>query len=233
MGSADRDGMLARRLNGSLKRMPTAPVTVRTRLRRIAERAHYDVESIHRVIDAAWHCHVGFADEAGVHCIPMACWRDGEALYVHGSNGSRLMKALAAGAAACVTITHLDGLVLARSAFNHSMNYRSVMLYGRFEVVAPEHKATVLDVFMNKIAPARSQEARPADRNELNATLVLRLPIVEVVAKIRDGGPNDDERDMALPVWAGVLPLREMHGAPQRHPACEVAAPGYVAEWPG
>jgi nitroimidazol reductase NimA-like FMN-containing flavoprotein (pyridoxamine 5'-phosphate oxidase superfamily) len=213
--------------------MPTIQITSRTRLRRIAERVNYDRGTIHRVIDAAWHCHVAFADETGVHCLPMGCWREGDVLYVHGSNGSRLMKRLAAGADACVTITHLDGLVLARSAFNHSMNYRSVMLYGRFEVVPPEHKAAALDVFMRRIAPARLQEARPPSRNELNATLVLRLPIVEVVAKIREGGPEDDEQDMALPVWAGVLPLREQHGLPERDPACEVAAPAYVAGWSG
>ena len=213
--------------------MPTATVTPRTRLRRIAERGHYDLDVIHRIIDAAWHCHVAFADDAGVHCIPMGCWRGGDAVYVHGSNGSRLLKSLAAGAEACLTITHLDGLVLARSAFNHSMNYRSVMLYGRFEVVETEHKASALDVFMQRIAPTRAQEARPPDRNELNATQVLRMPILEVVAKIRAGGPKDDEPDLARPVWAGVLPLHEQHGTAVRDPACEVDAPAYVVGWPG
>ena len=213
--------------------MPTAPITPRTQLRRIAERGHYDLAVIHHIIDAAWHCHVAFADDAGVHCIPMACWRQGDAIYVHGSNGSRLLKSLAAGADACLTITHLDGLVLARSAFNHSMNYRSVLLYGRFEVVESEYKACALEVFMQRIAYARVQETRPPDRNELNATQVLRLPILEVVAKIRAGGPKDDEADLALPVWAGVLPLCERHGAAVRDPACEVDAPGYVAGWAG
>jgi nitroimidazol reductase NimA-like FMN-containing flavoprotein (pyridoxamine 5'-phosphate oxidase superfamily) len=206
--------------------------TARTRLRRIAERGSNDLEVIHRIIDAAWHCHVAFADEQGVHCIPMACWREADGLYIHGSNGSRLLKCLAAGAEACVTITHLDGLVLARSAFHHSMNYRSVIIYGRFEAVDARHKAQALEQFMRRIAPARLDEARGADRNELNATQLLRLPIVEAVAKIRTGGPKDDPTDMGLPVWAGVLPLGEFRGAPQRDPACTLDAPPYVAAWP-
>lgn len=211
--------------------LPAAPPTPRTRIRRIAERGHYDADTVREIVDAAWHCHVAFVDESGVHCIPMACWRSGEDLYLHGSNGSRMLKALAGGAQACVTITHLDGLVLARSAFHHSMNYRSAVIYGQCSRVPDEDKAALLDQFLRHIAPGRESQVRPPDRNELAATLVLRLPLTEAAAKIRAGGPKDDDADMCRDVWAGVLPLHLAHLPAARDPACSSEPPGYVGEW--
>src|SRR5689334_2861640 len=126
---------------------PTSP-TARTRVRRVAHRGHYDRTTLHAILDEAYVCHIAFADEHGVHCIPTACWREGDHLYIHGSNGSRMLKLAGSGAQVCVTITHIDGLVLARSAFNHSMNYRSAVIYGAFEVVPDAQKPAVLDTFM-------------------------------------------------------------------------------------
>lgn len=206
----------------------------RTRVRRIAERAHYERDTLYAILDAAYVCHVAFADEHGVHCIPTACWREGDHLYIHGSNGSRMLRLAAEGAQVCVTIMHLDGLVLARSAFHHSMNYRSAMIYGAFEVVGAEHKAAALDAFLHHIAQGRAHEVRAGNRNELAATTVLRLPLDEAAAKIRTGGPKDDEEDLDRPVWAGVLPLALTPLAPQPEPgaaAPESGVPDYVTAW--
>ncbi len=203
------------------------PPSARTRIRRIPANAHYDAATVHAIVDDAYVCQVAFADDSGdVHCIPTACWRDGEHLVIHGSNGSRLVKRLAGGAQACVTITHVDGLVLARSAFSHSMNYRSVVVYGQFERVADAAKPALLDRFMDHIAPGRRHEARPGDANELAATTLLKLPLREAAAKIRRGGPTDDEPDLALPVWAGVVPIARVFGEPVADAgvACEVPA---------
>lgn len=205
---------------------PAAP-SARTRIRRLPANAHYDAATVRAIVDDAYVCQVAFADdEGGVHCIPTACWRDGEHLAIHGSNGSRLMKRLAGGAPACVTITHVDGLVLARSAFNHSMNYRSVVVYGQFERVDDADKPALLDRFMDHIAPGRRHEARAGDANELAATTLLRLSLREAAAKIRRGGPQDDEADLALPAWAGVVPIARVFGEPVADAgvACEVPA---------
>jgi nitroimidazol reductase NimA-like FMN-containing flavoprotein (pyridoxamine 5'-phosphate oxidase superfamily) len=213
---------------------PVAPPpwpSARTQIRRIAERGHYDRSTIEAIIDAAWHCHVGFAAGESVHCIPTACWREGDHLYIHGSNGSRLLKALADGAQASVCITHLDGLVLARSAFHHSMNYRSVVIYGRFERVPEEAKRAALDRFVQRIGVGREHEVRAPDPTELAATTILRISVAEAAAKIRSGGPKDDEPDLGLPVWAGVLPMREQQLPAAREPDCNVAPPGYVKSW--
>jgi nitroimidazol reductase NimA-like FMN-containing flavoprotein (pyridoxamine 5'-phosphate oxidase superfamily) len=208
--------------------LPTPP-SDRTRIRRIAENARYDRATLHAIVDAAYVCHVAFADDKGTHCIPTACWREGEHLYIHGSNGGRLIKLLGKGAQACVTITHIDGLVLARSAFNHSMNYRSAMVYGSFETVAD--KAAALDAFMHHLAPGREHEARPGNAKELAATTVMRISLHEAACKVRSGGPEDDGDDLHLPVWAGVLPLVQQHGAPVPDVHNPQAAPSYVREW--
>ncbi|HEX5373486.1 MAG TPA: pyridoxamine 5'-phosphate oxidase family protein [Aquabacterium sp.] len=215
---------------------PTPPPSERARVRRAAERGHYDQATIHAIVDAAWLCHVSFADSAApdsaVLCLPTACWRVGDRLYIHGSNGSRMMKRLASGAPVCVSITHLDGLVLARSAFAHSMNYRSVVIHGAFELVQDADKPAVLDAFMDHIAEGRRHEVRAPNANELNATTVLGLPLHEAAAKIRNWGPRDKEGDEHLPVWAGVLPLREQHLAPQPDPMSEgLALHGSLAAW--
>jgi uncharacterized protein len=207
---------------------PTPP-SDRTRIRRIPTNAHYDADTVHAIVDEAYVCNVSFADDSGgVHCIPMACWRDGEHLVIHGSNGSRLVRRLAGGAPACVAITHVDGLVLARSAFNHSMNYRSVVVYGEFERVADADKPALLDRFMDHVVPGRHHEARPGDANEFAATTVLKLSLREAAAKIRRGGPNDDEADLALPVWAGVVPIARVFGEPVPDSGVAADAPAGV-----
>ena len=207
-----------------------SPSSNRTRVRRVPQRGRYDRATLEAIIDDAYVCHIAFADSEGVHSIPTACWREGDHLYVHGSNGSRMLKLAASGAQVCVTVMHLDGLVLARSAFNHSMNYRCAMIYGVFDVVPESHKAAALDTFMEALAPGRSREARPGNAKELAATTVLRIALDEASCKVRTGGPNDDEEDLALPVWAGVLPLALMPRAP-----IAAAAPGetpdYVRDW--
>lgn len=205
--------------------------TPRAQVRRIAERGCYERHVIDGIIDAAWHCHVAFAAAGSVHCIPTACWRELDHLYIHGSNGSRLLKALAEGAQACVCIAHIDGLVLARSAFHHSMNYRSVVIYGQFERVAEDAKAPALQRFMQRVGRGREHEARAPDQNELAATTILRISTAEAAAKIRSGGPLDDEADLALPVWSGVLPMGIRHLDPIRAADCRVEPPGYVGRW--
>lgn len=209
------------------------PPSARTRVRRVAQRGHYDRETLWAILDAAYVCHVAFADGAdgqGVHCIPTACWREGEHLYIHGSNGSRMLRLAATGAQVCVSVTHLDGLVLARSAFHHSMNYRSAVIYGAFEAVPDERKAAALDAFLERIAPGRKDAVRPGDASELAATTVLRIALDEAASKVRSGGPKDDEADLALPVWAGVLPLALTPRA-QVAEAGAAQAPDYVARW--
>ncbi len=208
-----------------------APST-RTRVKRSADNARYDTQTLHDILDAAYVCHVAFADDKGTHCIPTACWREGGHLYIHGSNGGRLCKQLLSGIQACVTITHIDGLVLARAAFNHSMNYRSAMIYGVFEAVTiASEKRYAMENFMEKIAVGRQADVRPGNDKEYAATTVLRISLDEAVCKTRTGGPNDDAEDLHLPTWAGVLPL-----GVQKLPAIAVdenqaATPRYVSTW--
>ena len=210
------------------KTKPQSP-TDRTRVRRIAENARYDRATLHAIIDAAYLCHVAFAYDKGTHCIPTACLREGEHLYIHGSNGGRLMKLLHKGVQACVTITHLDGLVLARSAFNHSMNYRSAMVYGSFERV--QDKQGALAAFMDHIAVGRQADIRTGNDKELADTTVMRIALTEAACKVRSGGPVDDEEDLQHPAWAGVLPLATVPMPAVVDPACMVAAPAYVRQW--
>jgi len=210
----------------------TAAPSDRTRVRRIAKNASYDRATLHAIIDAAYLCHIAIQDEQGAHCIPTACWREGEHLYIHGSNGSRLLKRLME-ADSCVTITHLDGLVLARSAFNHSMNYRSAMIYGRFERVGEDAKHAAMEAFMESLVPGRQAEIRPGNDKEYAATTVLRIALGEAACKIREGGPQDDDEDMDSPAWAGVLPLKQQQLAPLADPASTAATPDYVRCWQG
>jgi nitroimidazol reductase NimA-like FMN-containing flavoprotein (pyridoxamine 5'-phosphate oxidase superfamily) len=206
------------------------PPSPRTRVRRIPEYARYEAGTVHAIVDAALVCHIAFAGTDGVHCIPTGCWRQGEHLYIHGSNGSRMIKALQ-GTQAAVTITLLDGLVLARSAFNHAMNYRSVVIYGQFSVVSDAEKPAVLAGFLEHILPGRQAMIRPGDAQELAATTVLRIGLDESAAKVRSGPPEDNAEDMDWPVWAGVLPLRLTPQEPQRDPACALAPPAHVLGW--
>jgi nitroimidazol reductase NimA-like FMN-containing flavoprotein (pyridoxamine 5'-phosphate oxidase superfamily) len=208
----------------------TPPPSDRTRVKRIARNASYEPDLVRAIVDAAYICHIAFSDGQGAHCIPTACWREGDYLYIHGSNGSRMLKQLMAQDA-CVTITHLDGLVMARSAFNHSMNYRSAMIYGRFEEVDEAGKRASLAAFMEHLAPGRQAEIRAGNDKEFAATTVLRIALAEAACKVRSGGVEDDEEDMGVPAWAGVLPFTQLRMAPQQDPDCKVAPPDYVRNW--
>lgn len=204
----------------------------RTKIRRIPENAVHDLATLHAIIDDAYLCNIAFHTDSGTHCIPMACWRTGEHLYIHGSNGSRLMKQLAAGLEVSIAISHLDGLVLARSAFNHSMNYRSVVIYGQFAQIKTEaDKSAAMDAFMDKIASGRKDEARGGSRQELGATIVLRISLSEAAVKVRSGPPQDDEKDMQIQVWTGVLPIAAQRLAPIAEVGNEAAMPEYVRDW--
>jgi len=195
--------------------MTEIAVTDRTRVRRLSNRASYDVATIHAILDEALICHIGFAVEGRPVVIPTIHWRDGDRLYVHGSAASHMLRSLKGGVEACVTVTLLDGLVMARSAFHHSMNYRSVVVFGTaVEVTDREEKRRALERLVEHIAPGRSAEVRAPNESELRQTLVLSLPIEEASAKIRTGPPIDDDEDYALPVWAGVIPLRLERGEP-------------------
>jgi nitroimidazol reductase NimA-like FMN-containing flavoprotein (pyridoxamine 5'-phosphate oxidase superfamily) len=206
----------------------------RTRVRRIASNASYDSATLHAIVDDAYLCHVAFADDHGTHCIPTACWREGEHLYIHGSNGGRLLKLLAQGVQACVTITHLDGLVMARAAFNHSMNYRSAMIYGQFERVDGDAaKRASMAAFMDKIMPGRQADARPGNDKEFAATTVMRIALAEAACKVRTGGPKDDADDMDIAAWTGVLPLTLQRAAALPDPGCTAAEPDSVRAWRG
>jgi uncharacterized protein len=189
----------------------SAPLTRtdRTAVRRLPKRGSYDREALNAILDEGLVCHVGFAGEGQPYVIPTTYGRVGELLYVHGSAASRMLKALSGGIPVCVTVTLLDGLVLARSAFHHSMNYRSAMVLGMAqEVVDAEERWAALRAIVDHVVPGRWEQCRPPSENEMRATLVLRLAIDEASAKIRTGPPVDDDGDYALPFWAGELPLR-------------------------
>ncbi len=195
--------------------MTEIAVTERTRVRRLANRGSYDVATIHAILDEALLCHIGFVAGEKPVVIPTIHWRDGDRLYVHGSAASHMLRNLRDGVDACVTVTLLDGLVLARSAFHHSMNYRSVVIFGKAtEVVDREEKLRALEKLVEHIVPGRSAIVRAPNESEVRQTLVLSLPIEEASAKIRTGGPVDDDEDYALPVWAGVVPVTLVRGEP-------------------
>lgn len=191
------------------------PVTSRTQIRRLPQRGEYDCNTIYRILDEAFICHVGFVVDNQPFVIPTAYGRIDDRLYIHGSPASRMLRALKQDIEVCVTITLIDGLVLARSAFHHSMNYRSVVVFGKATVVeTPEEKLTALKAFTDHIIPDRWAEVRQPTPQEVAGTLVLSLPLSEASAKIRSGAPNDDEADYALPVWAGEIPLKMTAAAP-------------------
>jgi len=182
--------------------------TKRTQVVRLPKRGDYSEETVYSILDAGFLCHVGFVVNGQPFVIPTGYGRSGDTLYVHGSSASRMLRALAAGVEVCVTVTLLDGLVLARSAFHHSMNYRSVVLFGTATLVeSPEEKNEALRVISEQIVPGRWNDVRWPTDQELKATKVLALPISEASAKVRTGPPVDDDEDYAMNVWAGVLPL--------------------------
>jgi len=195
--------------------LATAPSS-RTRVRRKPERADYDAEAIKAIVDAAVICSIAFQIDGAVHAIPTIHWRDGEYLYIHGAKASRMLRALTEGEA-CVTIALADGLVLARSAMHHSMNFRSVVIYGQFQpVTEPAEKERSLRALIEALYPGRWDSLRPINDKELNATSVLRISLAEASAKVRDSGVKDDDEDLDWPVWAGVIPLNTVLGVPRR-----------------
>jgi nitroimidazol reductase NimA-like FMN-containing flavoprotein (pyridoxamine 5'-phosphate oxidase superfamily) len=185
------------------------PPSDRTRVRRVPERGNYDLATIAAIVDEALVCHVGFVSDDKPYVIPMAIARDGDRLLLHGSTASRLMRVLAQGAEVCVTVTHLDGVVVARSAFHSSMNYRSAVIVGRAESITdPEEKREALRLLVERLIPGRWEEVRASTDQELRATTILAVPMNEASAKIRSGPPVDDEADLGLDTWAGEIPLR-------------------------
>ena len=190
-------------------------VTEKTRIRRGPTKAVLERDVMNQIIDECYVCHLGFSDGDEPFVIPTLGWRDGETLYIHGSRGSRLLKVLKAGGSACITFTILDGLVMARSAFHHSANYRSVMVFGRPALVASKsEKLRALKVLMNQISPGRWDQTRETNDQEVTATDVLSLQLKEVSVKVRAGEPIDDEADLATPIWAGILPIKQKVGPP-------------------
>ncbi|MEV7594325.1 pyridoxamine 5'-phosphate oxidase family protein [Streptomyces sp. NPDC089922] len=206
--------------------------TVPTRSR---DRARYDRETVHAILDEAYVCHLGFVRDGAPVVLPTLFARVGEALYMHGSTGSRPLLAAGRtdpGLPVCVTVTHVDGLVLARSAFHHSLNYRSVVVHGTARQVTDEQeRRTALDAMVDAVAPGRAADVRPADARELAATAVIRVDLEEVSAKLRTGPVNDDAEDLALPHWAGVVPVTTTYGTPvpDADLAPGTAVPGYLA----
>lgn len=204
-------------------------VKPRHHVQRIKDRARYERETAYAILDAGFLAHVGFCVEGQPFVIPMLYARDGDALLLHGSIASRLVHKLGDGVEACVEVTHVDGLVLARSHFHHSANYRSVVAFGRARTLADaQEKTAALAHFVDSMLPGRAAESRPPDRNELAATAVLHFSIVDISAKIRSGGAKDDKADLDLPHWAGVIPMSQRYGAPQAEPDCRVDPPASV-----
>lgn len=208
--------------------------TPRTRVVRETERGVYDREAVYRILDEGFICHVGFSLDGQPFVIPTSYGRKDANLYIHGSAASRMLRQMKEGVAVCVTVTLLDGLVLARSVFNHSMNYRSVVILGKATLVDDaEEKLTALRLLSEHILPGRWDDARQPNERELKATSVLRVPIEEFSAKVRTGPPVDDAEDLAFPTWAGVLPLEMKVGEAIRDPKLEPLreAPPYVRNY--
>jgi nitroimidazol reductase NimA-like FMN-containing flavoprotein (pyridoxamine 5'-phosphate oxidase superfamily) len=199
--------------------MSNVSMTDRTRVRRLPDRGAYDRATINSILDEGFICHVGFVADGAPVVIPTGYGRIGETLYIHGSAASRMLRSLQQGIDMCVTVTLVDGLVLARSAFHHSMNYRSVVAFGRATLVEdPAEKLKALTAISEQIVRGRWEDARKPTAQEMKATTVMALPLDEVSAKIRTGPPKDDEEDYALPIWAGVVPIKLEYKEPVADP---------------
>ena len=208
--------------------------TARTRLKRLPKRASYDRDVVNRLLDTAMVCHVGFSVDAQPYVIPTLHVRIGDRLYIHGSAASRMLGAAAGGTSICVTVTHLDGLVMARAAFHQSVNYRSVVILGVATlVVDPAEKLAVMKGLVDNVVPGRWDYIRQPNDKELAATSVLSIPIAEASAKLRSGGPIDDEADYALPIWAGEIPLATstLVPVPDARVDPSVRMPAHIAEY--
>ena len=206
----------------------------RSRVKRLHERGHYDHETVHTVIDAATFCHVGYVIDGQPYVTPTLHWRVGTRLYWHGSSASRMLRTVKEGVPACVTVALMDGLVLARSGFHCSVNYRSVMAFGTAHAITDDaEKTAALEEFVEGIVPGHWAEMRPPNGQEIKATTVVGMEIEEAVAKIRTGPPADDEEDYALPCWAGVIPVTQTIGAPIPDPRLTpgIEPPDYLAKF--
>src|SRR5258707_8044338 len=208
-------GIKRRPLQRHREIMSDFATTERTQVKRLPKRGKYDSETVYKILDEAFVCHVGFVVDGQPFVIPTNFGRVGDTVYLHGSAASRMLRTLSGGIPVCVTVTLVDGLVLARSAFHHSVNYRSVVILGTAKLVEdPTQKMEALRLFTEHVMKGRWDEIRWPNEQELKGTTVLALPLEEVSAKVRVGGPVDDGEDYSLPVWAGVLPLAQTKGAP-------------------
>lgn len=206
--------------------------TPRTRVVRESDRGVYDRDTVNRILDEGFLCHVGFIVDGQPYVIPTSYGRNGDVLYIHGSAASRMLRNLDQGIPVCVTVTLLDGLVLARSVFNHSMNYRSVVILGTATLISnPEEKLAALLALSEHILPGRWNDSRQPNEKELKATSVLQIPIEEFSAKVRVGPPIDDEPDYTFPTWAGVIPLDMTVGTPIRDERCQRELPKYLRDY--
>jgi uncharacterized protein len=193
--------------------MTTYPTTPRSRAKRMHARASYDHAAVHAILDAGFLCHVSYVIDGLPYCTPTIHWRAGTRLYWHGSSASRMLRTLAKGTPTCLTVSHLDGLVLARSGFNHSANYRSAMCFGTAHILDdPAEKAAALIAVTDRFYPNRSSTLRPMTPQEAKATTVITMEITEASAKIRADGVGDEDTDLALPIWAGVIPVQTVLG---------------------
>src|SRR5208282_5654694 len=218
-------------MSSSLKPSNPTP-TPRTRVVREPQRAVYDRDAVNQILDEALLCHVGFAVDGQPYVIPMSYGRDGDVLYIHGSPASRMLRHLEQGVPVCITVTLVDGLVLARSVFNHSMNYRSVIILGTAKLVDdPAEKLAALRALSEHILPHRWDDSRQPNEKELKATSVLRLPINELSAKVRVGPPVDNAEDYSFETWAGAIPLEMNSGAPIRDESCKQELPAYLKSY--
>ena len=207
------------------------PPTARTRVKRQGLRGAYDRETVYGILDAGLLCHVGYVIDGQPYVTPTAYWRAGERIFWHGSSASRMLRQVETGIPVCVTVAMLDGLVLARSGFHSSINYRSLMAFGHADKITdPAAKLAALTAFSERLAPGRWAEQRAVTRQELKATTVLTMRLEEVSAKIRTGPPADDEADYALDVWAGVVPVHSVVGAAEDDPRLKpgIARPAYL-----
>jgi nitroimidazol reductase NimA-like FMN-containing flavoprotein (pyridoxamine 5'-phosphate oxidase superfamily) len=210
--------------------------TERTRVVREPNRGVYNREAIYKILDEGFVCHLGFSAEGQPFVIPTMYARVGENIYFHGSAASRTLRGLSGGIPVCITVTLIDGLVLARSVFNHSMNYRSVVALGKAELIEEQsEKLAALKAFTEKILPGRWDDARQPNEKELQATKILKLALSEISAKVRTGGVEDDAEDYARPVWAGIVPMRLVADAPVRDEKCdpEIPLPDYLKVYEG
>ena len=207
--------------------MPAKPASARVRVRRAPHKGRYDRPTIDSILDRGLVAHIAFSDGEQPCCIPMLYARVGDRIYVHGSTASRAIRTLAAGAPACLTVTLVHGLVLARSAFEHSANYESAVVFGRFDAVEdPVERLAAFEAFTEKLLPGRWREVRPPNRKELKATTILALPIEEASAKVRSGPPDDDDSpDAELEAWAGVVPIVSSYGTPEPSPGLRPGTP--------